>query len=209
VGGIIASFTNTAVLYDPVAQAWTPTGSLFHARYGHTATLLKNGKVLVAGGLKTLDAGGTNISAHAALKTVELYDPARGEWFATGPLHGPRMNHTATLLRDGRVLVAGGYHVGHDPLGSAELYDPDTQVWTTVSPLDRPRVGHTATLLTDGRVLVAGGGSTAEVYDPATGAWTYTGSLRSTRGFHTATLIGTQRPVADPYVSLLTLKGVV
>ncbi|MFP2913560.1 kelch repeat-containing protein, partial [Pyxidicoccus sp. 3LFB2] len=94
---------------------WSPTGSLRTGRYGHTATLLADGRVLVAGGYAL--RGDTTASA-------ELYDPATGTWAATGAMGQARSNATATLLPDGRVLVAGGY--GGAILSSAELYDPAT-----------------------------------------------------------------------------------
>src|SRR5213594_4181884 len=85
-----------------IAQAagptWTATGSLGTARYGHTATLLPNGKVLVAGG----------VGPSGDLASAELYDPASGTWTATGSLNDARDFHTATLVPNGKVLVAGG-----------------------------------------------------------------------------------------------------
>src|ERR1700693_913246 len=80
------------------SSGWTVTGSLHSSRSFHTATLLSNGKVMVAG-------GGTDMGY---LSSAELYDPATGLWTATGNLNVPRGVHTATLLPDGKVLVAGG-----------------------------------------------------------------------------------------------------
>src|SRR5437868_6761611 len=92
---------------------WTATGNLATARANHTATLLPNGKVLVAGGAGT---------------SAELYNPASGTWSPTGSLVTARGFHTATLLPNGKVLVAGG--LGDELLASAELYDPASGTWT-------------------------------------------------------------------------------
>ena len=172
------SYAETTELYDPVTGAWSATGNLNVVRLGHTATLLSNGKVLIAG------------------FRSEIYDPATGKWNFTGNLTEDRVWHTATLLQDGKVLVAGGCG---DPecfsyLGSAELYDPNTGVWRVTGDLSTPREAHTATLLPNGNVLAAGGDDRsvlngAELYNPATGRWSYTGNLNSGRVGHTATLL--------------------
>ena len=170
--------------------AWSTTGSLVTARGRHTATLLPNGKVLVAGG-KTF----TN-----SLASTELYDPATGIWTTSGSMATARDIHTATLLGNGTVLVAGGSSTSNSSsfslLTSAELYDPQSGTWTATGRLANRRVFHTATLLPSGKVLVAGGFSSnggalasAELYEPATGTWTATGSLVTARWFHTATLL--------------------
>ena len=112
-------------------------------------------------------------------------------------------------MKDGTVLVAGGYDVGPNPVNSAELYDPATQAWTPTAHLKSARVTHTATLLHDGQVLVAGGSNSVEIYDPyGEPFWFNTASLSTPRGLHTATLLGTKRLMPDPYVNLvLTLRG--
>jgi Galactose oxidase, central domain/Kelch motif len=106
-----------------------------------------------------------------------------------------RAAHTATLLRDGRVLVAGGIRAGEAALASSELYDPRAGRFSPTGDMTSVRSGHTATLLRNGLVLVTGGFddddpvATAELYDPATGAFTRTGSLTAPRGGATATLL--------------------
>jgi hypothetical protein len=179
----------SAELYDPASGTWAATGSLATARNGQTATLLPNGKVLVAAG----NAAGPNAN-DTPLASAELYDPASGTWTATGSLATARDVHTATLLPNGKVVVAGGFN-GSFALASAERYDPASGTWTATGSLGAARRLHTATLLTDGKVLGAGGfggGTTlvsAELYDPASGTWSATGSLNTARRRHTAALL--------------------
>jgi WD40 repeat protein len=148
--------TNSAELYDPVTAKWSVTGNLNLARDSHTATLLQNGKVLIAGGTEgtLIDAG-----EYVRLASAELYDPATGSWTVTGSLHTARYYHTATLLSDEKVLVATGWFTD-----TAELYDPAKGIWSLTANLSTPGSLHTATLLLNGNVLVAGG--TSELYDP-------------------------------------------
>jgi len=173
------------------APSWSYTGSLNIARVYHTATLLSDGKLLVAG-------GGNFFSGNAfhPLDSAELYDPVTGTWSITGSLKVPRSSHTATLLRDGKVLVVGGG--GNDSIfDSAELYDPKEGKWRVTGSLNTARYFHTATLLENGKVLVAGGYdevtdslNTAELYDPDTGTWSFTGNLNTdSDGPPTATLL--------------------
>ena len=144
---------SSAELYDPGTGTWTATGSLSTGRFLHKAVLLPNGKVLFIGG-----AGSWNGSqASNVLASAELYDPASGNWTATGSLSTPRYFNTATLLPCGKVLVTGGLDNTGSYLASAELYDPATGIWTATDSLDTPRAYHSANLLPNGKVLVAGG----------------------------------------------------
>ncbi len=178
------------VLAHPsLGQNWTPTGNLGAVRWVHTATLLPNGKVLIA--------GGADNNGHVQA-TAEIYDPASGTWTATASLATARNGHTATLLPNGKVLVVGGNNENNIYFTSAELYDPASGTWSAAGSLNQSRSGHTATLLGSGKVLVAGGlrnsgqVATAELFDPASvpnGTWTATGSLNTARSIHTATLL--------------------
>ena len=175
---------NDTEFYDPAKGTWTAgpmiTNLLPALRSGHTATMLTDGKVLIAGG----DAAGS----------VELYDPAIGKWTKTGSLNTARGSHTETLLRNGKVLIVGGNGSGLY-LSSAELYDPATGAWTNAGALSVNTIGHTATLLQNGKILVAGGEgdrghlARAELYDSAADKWMPTGRLITPRAAHTATLL--------------------
>jgi len=153
---------------------------LVHARAGHVAVPLADGRVLLAGGW---DEGGM-------VRAAEVYEPARRRFTAVGALIVARGGFTATRLADGRVLICGG----GDARGTrtAELFDPATDRFRPAGEMHGPRLGHTATRLADGRVLVAGGSAgrgvlaTAELYDPATGAFTATGGLGIARYKHDA-----------------------
>ena len=210
--GFITLAIASAELYDPATGIWTVTGSLNTARYGHTATLLTDGRYwsqvpmaqavsrarnstiqrresgpslavsIQLGGLdtailltdgKVFVAGGGDGNGSQGIRTsAELYDPATGTWTFTGSLNTARYGHTATLLPDGRVLVAAGSGQQTASLASAELYDPTTGTWTVTGCLRTGRYLHTATLLPNGNVLAAGGSNgpdvlaSAELYDP-------------------------------------------
>jgi hypothetical protein len=154
--GLLVSLTCAALLVQPCAATpfqWTFTGSLNTGREYHTATSLTDGRVLVAGGGI---AAAPQTYPHPYTNSAELYDPATGTWTVTGSLHVPRLRHTATLLRDGRVLVAGGQGLG-TYLAEAEIYDPAAGTWTVTGSLNNARGLQTATLFSDGIVLVAGG----------------------------------------------------
>ncbi|AUX27854.1 uncharacterized protein SOCEGT47_084520 [Sorangium cellulosum] len=187
--GALVQPVKRAELYDPVMDAWTDTGAMIHDRRGHTATLLPNGKVLVAGGESLTQA-------ERYLPSAELYDPVLGTWTLTDCEMGTgRYLHTATLLDSGKVLVTGGY--GKDGyLVSAELYDPEEDTWTSVRSMHQGRDNHTATRLLNGRVLVAGGEKsdsathdTAELYDPEENTWMRVRPMNVPRQYHTATLL--------------------
>ena len=179
-----------AELYDPTTGTWVITDSTIRARYGHTATLLENGRVLIVGGSDDGDLA-------SALSIAESYDPATGAWSVTANPNTVPVFHTATLLQDGKVLLAGGYDAPPRSLNGAELYDPSTRTWSDTSNLDIARSGHTATLLASGTVLVVGGHdwnrrsslAGAELYHPAIGIWTSTTNLNTPRDGHTATLL--------------------
>jgi hypothetical protein len=191
-------------IYDPATRAWTATGPMLNPRSGATATLLDDGRVLVAGGSK-----GDLVHFFSA---AEVYDPSTGKFTATGSLLDARESAQAVRLADGRVLVIGGRQGYFDEGGQLLLsrsgtYDPRTGRFTATGSMRYARVDFSATLLPDGRVLVAGGDghlgagasdpakvnteglATAEIYDPTTGAFSPTGSMGAWRAWHAAVLL--------------------
>ena len=177
---------SSAELFDPEMNTFTPTGDLNEPRNGHTATLLPNGQVLIAGGWD--QSGRTS--------TAELYDPQTGTFEYTGSMMVPRQGLTATLLKNGQVLIAGGDSARNTPQPTAELYDPATKMFTPTGNLNNGRMAHTSTLLNDGKVLLIGGSpgdgtilASAEIYDPGTENFTLTSNANMVRYKHTAVLL--------------------
>ena len=163
------------------AGAFTATGAMTIARSWHTATLLNNGQVLIAGGV-------TN-SSFSAMASAELYDPTRGAFSPTSNITAPRAAHTAILLPDGRVLIAGGSSsLGENSpwLTTAEIYDPSTGTFTATSDLIHGHECGQAHVLNNGTVLLSGGSPVpsrtpgpipdAQLYDPTTGSFAAAGT---------------------------------
>ena len=163
----IALILLTLFVVGPVSSAellghFEPTGDMIQARAGHTATLLTDGRVLIAGGSGDL--------------TAELYDPSTRTFKRTGDMTAARGGHSATLLADGRVLIAGG------PGPNAEIYDPAKERFTATGEMLEDQFNHAATLLPDGKVLIVGGerptppfptAARPELYDPDNGTFSF------------------------------------
>ncbi|WP_203781546.1 Kelch repeat-containing protein [Paractinoplanes rishiriensis] len=171
-----------------------PGLSMAVARASHTATPLRDGRVLVVGGCVVDHCDGT------AGADSELYDPATGRFAPGPPLAVPRAGHTATALAGGGVLVVGGFSGERlPPLASAEVYDPATGRFADAGAVSARRAEHTATRLQDGRVLIAGGAdgtnvlAGAEIYDPASGRFTAAAALPGPRSLHGAALLADGR----------------
>jgi hypothetical protein len=203
-----------AELYDPASGRFLATGNMLEGRYDHTATLLANGKMLITG-------GGTTTRGVTNTDTAELYDPASGtfsqtgvvtryydttseKFFYKGEMNATHAMHTATLLPNGEVLIAGGMDADGKTQAIAEIYHPASGKFTPAGSMNLARREHRATLLQNGRVLITGGLdaqdhilAVAELYDPATGkfaltteAFPHTGTtMTDVRCEHTASIL--------------------
>ena len=201
--------TNSSERFTPAdatnagSGVFKPEGLMSDVRIGHTATLLNDGTVLIAGGNDGLDV----------VPTAEIYSPATGQFALTGSsvsgatiMTTPRADHTATLLSDGTVALVGGVDNSGNPLSSAEIYDPESGTFSAVaSQMSQARAFHTANLLASGLVLIAGGVppgagpfaaselavSEAELLAPTPGFFVPNGAMATARQFHTASTLFT------------------
>ncbi|GAA4235102.1 hypothetical protein GCM10022254_41610 [Actinomadura meridiana] len=210
VGGITGPFSQplapvaSAEIYDPASRTWTATGALHQARFSHSASLLPNGNVLVAGGIAPRDA-----QSFSVLDSAEIFDPQTGEWTTIAPMLDARGGHPAVPLRGGKVLMVGGMTILGRGLFSGlafcEIFDPTVDPtaapWTSTGSMAAVRSSHQATLLADGTVLVTGGDSqglqedwtyspysqwTTERFNPANGVWTPAEGMSTGRSHHRA-----------------------
>jgi hypothetical protein len=193
----------TAELYDPATNTWTPIPGPPAFRGVESLTLLRSGEVLLLGAFGPQLAGA---SVGAA-----IYDPTSATWRSAAAPKQPLLGRASALLPNGRVLFVGGYTIQDTfpPVGTrytvynnAEEYDPSTDTWTSLTPMHQLRAGETATMLPDGDVLVAGGVSeiqtadfvhgalaSAELYDPQTDAWSAVAPMNLARTEHSATAL--------------------
>lgn len=152
------------------------TGTMETRRSGHTATPLRNGDVLITGGM---------VRNGEFVAEAELFDPTTGKFSPSGRMASPRVGHTATLLPDGRVLIVGGSARPYQDVAQAEIYDPATRRFEATGSLITARSDAEAVLLRNGEVLIAGGSAgvdwhrlaSVELYDPATGKFHTAGRM--------------------------------
>jgi hypothetical protein len=172
----------SALLYDPATGQFTPTGDMTVPRAEGTATLLPDGRVLIAGGVDAAN--------EVATQSAEVYDPETGRFAPTGDMTVARAYHVAAPLPDGRVLIAGGEPDLQHTLASAEVYDEHAGRFTPVGTMIEARRKAAAAVLPDGRVLVVGGSGnddwramsrTAELFDPTIQTFHATGELHVAR----------------------------
>jgi hypothetical protein len=238
IGGYHDGWLSSAEIYDPATGQWSATQPIFAHGLNHTATLLKDGRVLVmAGDIQSGYSGADDrveifdpqknswqkaafhehtIGCHTATLLMDgrvliaggegypaIYDPINDTWQPAGTLTFGRNLARAVLLQDGRVLLIGGTDQLAKPTNSVEIYDPVSNTWQQAAPLQQARYDHTATLLPSGRVLVAGGAklwqdewgnsdaflNSIEIYNPASNSWSVWLPLQEHRMGHTATLL--------------------
>lgn len=174
---------------------WISGARMATSHVAHQAIPITGERVLIIG-------GGVVDDPDSFTNKTELYNPSSGSSILTGAMKVSRGLFSATLLRDGRVLVIGGYNPNQKWVASAEIYDPISGAWSLSEPLFNHGIGHTAILLSDGRVLVAGGcmgdgppgrSDRAELFDPATNSWTETNAMGQSRCDHIAVLLDNGR----------------
>ena len=179
---------SSAEIFDPRTNSFSFAASMMVPRSQHTATLLPDGSVLITGG------GSCDCPSKTVYRAVELYDPSIGKFIPVGSLSAARYKHTAVLLADGKVLVAGGSD-GRDSRGllsSAELYDPSSRSFNSLPPMNASRFKfpHAALRLQSGDVFIAGGAPFAELFRPKERTFvTVTGGFEAAHYFASATLL--------------------
>ncbi|XXX46303.1 kelch repeat-containing protein [Sorangium sp. So ce119] len=166
------------------APSWESLPPMITPRGEHTATVLQDGRVLVAGGYPELDAFPYTDAGAWSLQQVEIYDPATRTWSPAAPLGQRRAGHAAILLPNGHVLVAGGRQINRQTpgseLSSVEIYNPASNTWTAAGRLNLP-IPDPSMMLMAGKPVVVGLAWSerawldvfhAAVYDPEAGNWT-------------------------------------
>jgi Kelch motif/Galactose oxidase, central domain len=179
--------SSTALANASPTGSVSPASPMLEPRSGHSATLLPNGKVLIAGGMRR---------NQDFYRSAELYDPATGKFQTTGSMAVARVGNAAVLLRSGKVLIVGGW-VGHGSTDSAELYDPVTGQFTMAAKMTAVRGRPTATLLGSGDVLITGGSdhfspggvASAEIFCAADGKFEPVSPMHAARVAQTATVL--------------------
>jgi hypothetical protein len=200
------STTNSVEIYDPSTGLWTEAAPMNYPRLEHLSVVLSDGKLLVVGGVDRVASGPTNSE-----KTAEVYDPVNNTWTLTANLNKSRIYSKGILLKDGRVLAAGGQIPNYGYTDGVEIYDPSTNTWAATGSMHDRKTSFTMNLLKDGTVMVTGGRyqhqtyetyvisgqeqigttiwyvailTTAEIYNPVSGIWTKVASIPFKREEH-------------------------
>jgi hypothetical protein len=195
--GILANISAVGALlstevYDPETDTWSQASDMREGHSGGLAVVLKDGRVLVAGGYNQAEG----------LASSEVFDPNIGEWMRTASMARKTFANTATVLFDGTVLFTGGFGMSRAKGGitpGSEVFNPKTNEWRKAPDTVHGRMGHTSTLLADGRVITIGGSTaegpanTAEYMEPETWSWSEITPMSVERSQHTATLLNDGR----------------
>jgi hypothetical protein len=191
-GGYNGGYLSSTEIYDPQTQTFSPGPAMTTPRSGHTATLLTNGKILIAGGVGV---------GWSFLPSAELYDIEKKTFTATGSMTTARESHTATLLKSGNVLITGGHKGRRSDIeiyASAEIYYPISEAFKRTSGMGIIRHKHDACALADGSVLVSGGSDqsdskgtyrSAELFDPESSSFRSAGQMNLPRYKHNGTSV--------------------
>lgn len=189
-GGYLSSYfvehavVDTSEVYEPSAHTFHETGKMTSARSEASATRLPDGRVLITGGFDQGRFVGLGSIARVPVKTTEIFDPKSDVFTASSPMLSPRYAHSSMLLKNGKVLIAGGSCQAENFMGVAqggacgpELFDPDKGIFSMADASDAPHNEEDAIVLVDGNVLLFCAGTAAELYDSKSGQFTRTGSL--------------------------------
>ncbi len=193
-GGCTPQVLSSSELYNPSTETFTSVGNMTSAREFHSATLLANGEVLIAGGVPCPQSTAGSSCSPPVLSSAELFNPTDQTFAPTGAMTTPRELHTATALADGSVLVAGGAN-SSGALASAETYNPSSGTFTaSANGLNQARDSATAVALSPGEVFIMGGENSsgtalasAELYQPTLSTFSIFRTMVSIRYAHTST----------------------
>ncbi|MDG6225951.1 MAG: kelch repeat-containing protein [Candidatus Thermoplasmatota archaeon] len=176
-------------IFDPSTLDFRRAAPMMTGRFWHRAVELKDGRIMVIGGLNV---------THSGLGSCEIFDPTKGTWTEAASLNEPRARFTATVLANGSVIVTGGHNgTVKVPTSTCEIYIPTEDRWYRIAPMNDARGYHSALLLGDGRLMVSGGFSgpktpdhhSSEIYDPVLGIWTLSGPMRLGKHAHSMILL--------------------
>ena len=195
--GILANIAAVGALlsteiYDPDSDTWSWGSDMFEGHSGGLAVVLKDGRVLIAGGYNQAEG----------LASSEVFDPSVNRWMRTSSMVRKTFANSATVLPDGSVLFTGGFGMSRAKGGivpGSEVFDPESNEWRKAPDTVQGRMGHTITLLPDGRVITIGGSTaggpvnTAEYMEPETWQWSEITPMSVKRSQHTATLLNDGR----------------
>lgn len=213
-------------IYDPATGVASPAASMSSPRLLFSASLLPDGRVLVAGGLSLFDEADPFGTLGSALASTELYNPASNTWSPGPALPVPLTGHQATTLGSGRVLITGGTEVTQlfgfpfpAITDATRRFDPATSSFLATAALPGPRSDHGQVSLPSGRAVIAGGQNiagvavvilaTTAVYDEGSNAWFTGGSLVTGRAVPQLVVAGSNLVVQGGASAIDALTGAI